>query len=39
MRFKVKIKKFDINNIKTFKEIYKNIKNYYIILKEINNLI
>ena len=32
MKFKVKIKKFDINNIKTFKEIYKDIKN-------INNLI
>jgi SepF-like predicted cell division protein (DUF552 family) len=39
MRFKVKIKKFDINNIKTFKEIYKDIKNGYIILKDINDLI
>jgi len=39
MKFDVKIKKFDINNIKTFKEIYRNIKNNYIILKDINNLV
>jgi hypothetical protein len=39
MKFKVKIKKFNINNIKTFKEIYKDIKNSYIVLKDINDLI
>ena len=39
MKFRVKIKKFNINNIKTFKEIYKNIKNDYIILRYINDLI
>jgi len=39
MKFKVKTKKFDLNNIKTFEEIYKDIKNNYIILKDINNLV
>ena len=39
MKFGAKIKKFDLNNIKTFKEIYKDIKNNYIILKDINDLI
>jgi len=32
MKFGIKTKKFNINNIKTFKEIYKDIKNSYIIL-------
>ena len=39
MKFGVKIKKFDPDNIKTFEEIYRDIKNSYIILKDINNLI
>ena len=39
MRFGAKTKKFDLNNIKTFKEIYKDIKNSYIVLKDINDLI
>ena len=39
MKFGVKIKKFDLNNIKTFEEIYKDIKNNYIILNDINDLI
>jgi hypothetical protein len=39
MRFSVKIKKFDLNDIKTFKEIYKDVKNSCIILKDINDLI
>jgi len=39
MRFGVKIKKFNLNDIKTFEEIYKNIKNNYIILKDINDLV
>jgi len=39
MKFGVKIKKFDLNDIKTFEEIYKDIKNNYIVLKDINDLI
>ena len=39
MRFGVKTKKFELNNIKTFKEIYKDIKNSCIILKDINDLV
>jgi hypothetical protein len=39
MKFNVKIKKFNTNNIKTFKEIYRDIKNSYIILRDIDNLI
>ena len=39
MKFGVKTKKFNLNDIKTFEEIYKDIKNNYIILKDINNLV
>ena len=39
MKFGVKIKKFDLNDIKTFEEIYKDIKNSYIVLKDINDLV
>jgi len=39
MKFNVKIKKFDLNDIKTFKEIYKDVKNSCIILKDINDLV
>ena len=39
MKFGVKIKKFDLDNIKTFEEIYKDIKNGYIILKDIDDLV
>jgi hypothetical protein len=39
MKFNAKIKKFNTNNIKTFKEIYRDIENSYIILRDINNLI
>ena len=39
MKFGVKTKKFNLNDIKTFEEIYKDIKNNYIILKNINDLI
>ena len=39
MKFGVKTKKFDLNDIKTFKEIYKNIENNCIILKDINDLV
>ena len=39
MKFGAKIKKFNIDNIKTFKEIYKDIKNNYTILRDINDLV
>ena len=39
MKFRAKIKKFNLDNIKTFKEIYKDIENSYIILKDINDLV
>ena len=39
MKFGVKIKKFDSDNIKTFEEIYKDIKNGCVVLKDINNLV
>jgi hypothetical protein len=39
MKFGVKTKKFNLNDIKTFEEIYKDIKNGCIILKDINDLI
>ena len=39
MKFNIKTKKFNLNDIKTFEEIYKNIKNNYIILKDINDLV
>jgi hypothetical protein len=39
MKFRAKIKKFDLNNIKTFEEIYKDIKNGCIILKDIDDLV
>jgi hypothetical protein len=39
MKFKAKTKKFNLDNIKTFKEIYKDIENSYIILRDIDNLV
>jgi hypothetical protein len=39
MRFGVKTKKFDLNDIKTFEEIYKDIENSCIILRDINDLV
>ena len=39
MKFGVKIKKFDLNNIKTFEEIYKDIENSCVILKDIDDLV
>ena len=39
MKFRAKIKKFDLDNIKTFEEIYRGIKNGCIILKDINDLV
>ena len=39
MKFGAKIKKFDLNNIKTFKEIYRDIKNGCAVLKDIDDLV
>jgi hypothetical protein len=39
MKFKAKMKKFNLDNIKTFEEIYKDIENSYTILRDINNLV
>ena len=39
MKFGVKTKKFDLDNIKTFEEIYRDIKNGCIVLKDINDLV
>jgi hypothetical protein len=39
IKFGAKIKKFDIDNIKTFKEIYRDIKNSYAVLRDIDNLV
>ena len=39
MKFGVKTKKFDLNDIKTFEEIYKDIENSYTVLKDIDNLV
>jgi len=39
MKFGAKIKKFDLNNIKTFEEIYRDIKNGCTVLKDIDDLV
>ena len=39
IRFIVKRTKFNLDNIKTFKKVYTTIKNSYVILKDIDNLI
>jgi hypothetical protein len=39
MKFSAKIKKFNTNNIKMFKEIYRDIENSYIVLRDIDNLV
>jgi hypothetical protein len=39
MKFRAKIKKFNLDNIKTFKEIYKDIENSYTMLRDIDNLV
>ena len=39
MKFGAKIKKFNVNNIKIFKEIYRDIENSYIILRDIDDLV
>jgi len=39
MRFVVKGTKFDLDNIKTFKEVYSTIENSCTVLKDIDNLV
>jgi hypothetical protein len=39
MKFGAKTKKFDLNDIKTFEEIYKDIKNGCAVLRDINDLV
>jgi hypothetical protein len=39
MKFGAKIKKFDPDNIKTFEEIYRDIENGCIILKDMDDLV
>jgi len=39
MKFGTKTKKFNADNIKTFKEIYRDIKNSYTVLRDIDNLV
>jgi len=39
MKFGAKTKKFDLNDIKTFEEIYKDIKNSCTILRDIDDLV
>ena len=39
MKFGVKTKKFDLNDIKTFEEIYKDIENSCTVLRDIDNLV
>ena len=39
IRFAAKGAKFDPNDIKIFREIYIHIKNYYIIIRDIKDLV
>ena len=39
MRFGAKTKKFDLNDMKTFEEIYRDIENSYAILRDIDDLV
>jgi hypothetical protein len=39
MKFGAKIKKFDVDNIKTFEEIYRDIENSYTVLRDIDDLV
>ena len=39
MKFSAKIKKFNADNIKTFKEIYRDIENSCAMLRDIDNLV
>ena len=39
MRFAIKGKRFNLDNIKSFKDIYRDIKSGYAILKDIDDLV
>jgi hypothetical protein len=39
MKFGAKIKKFDIDNIKTFEEIYRDVENSCAVLRDIDDLV
>ncbi len=39
MRFVAKGTKFDLDNIKTFKEVYTTIENNYAVLKDMDDLV
>jgi hypothetical protein len=39
IKFATKNKKFNLDNIKSFKEIYKDIENSCIVLRDIDNLV
>jgi hypothetical protein len=39
MKFGAKIKKFNADNIKTFKEIYRDVENSYAVLRDIDDLV
>ena len=39
MRFTIKRAKFNLNNMKSFKEIYMNVENSYTVLRDIDKLI
>jgi hypothetical protein len=39
IRFAIKGKRFDLDNIKSFEDIYKDIESDYAILKDIDNLV
>jgi hypothetical protein len=39
MKFGAKTKKFNLDNIKTFKEIYRDVENSYIVLRDIDDLV
>jgi hypothetical protein len=39
MKFGAKTKKFNVDNIKTFEEIYRDIKNSCAVLRDIDDLV
>jgi hypothetical protein len=39
MKFGAKTKKFNADNIKTFKEIYRDVENNYAVLRDIDDLV
>ncbi len=39
MKFTIKRTKFNLDNIKSFEEIYTNVENSYIVLRDIDKLI